>query len=190
MSALAASSTRAYRPLRGRGLLAQAILVAIVEGLLLAAYASVDAGFHWSTHLLVAVTAVALWHLGWLAVKATPARGQIVLIVPVHLLAMLPDVLFFLAVAPHEAWMDVFLGHISAHEIPGGDETWLVLAVVASGAYAAMLGAWVRSRRIESDAGRAPGIGVSRLLRPSRASRARRAREDRLRRSARPPAPP
>jgi len=152
MSALPASRARAYGPLRGRGLLAQAIVVVIVEGLLLAAYAGVDAAFHWSTHALVAVTAVALWHLGWLATRDAPARGQIALIIPVHLLAMAPDVLFFLAVAPHEPWMDIFLGHISAHEIPGGDEAWLVLALLASGAYAATLGVWLRARHGEADA--------------------------------------
>jgi len=93
---------------------------------------------------------VAVGHGGWLLFKGLPARGQIALIIPVHLLAMLPDVLFFLALAPHEPWMDVFLGHISAHELPGGDEGWLVLALLASGAYAALLGALLRPRDIEA----------------------------------------
>lgn len=152
--------TAGYRPLRPRGLALQAVLLLGVEAVLLASYLGQDAGFHWSTHFLVGLLVAAVWNLVWLLVAAAPARGQLAVIVAFHLFAMVPDLLFRAAVAPHEAWMDVFLGHISAHEIPGGDETWLILALVGSGVYAAVLAAWVRARRLEADAGMAPGVGI------------------------------
>lgn len=60
-----------------------------------------------------------------------------------HLVAMAPD-LAFRAGVPHYRWMDVFLGHISSHYVPGGDRTWLALACVAVLAYTAQLVVWSR----------------------------------------------
>jgi len=36
-----------------------------------------------------------------------------------HVIAVIPDVLFADGLA-HEQWMDLFLAHISSHDVPGG----------------------------------------------------------------------
>lgn len=62
-----------------------------------------------------------------------PAQLPLVWIVTGHLFAMFPDFLFEAGIA-HERWMDVFLGHISTHFVPGRNLTWLaVFAVVLAG---------------------------------------------------------
>ncbi len=86
-------------------------------------YGGHEAGFHWATHFLVGLTVAALFNLVWQLARDAPASGQI----------------------PHYRWMDVFLGHISAHEIPGGDTVWLAIGVASLTAYAAALSAWLRA---------------------------------------------
>jgi hypothetical protein len=51
---------------------------------------------------------------------------------------MFPDILFTAGVA-HERWMDVFLGHISTHFVPGRNLTWFVVFLAALGVYLAVL---------------------------------------------------
>ena len=166
--AAAQAWTLAYRPLRPRGLLAQLALMVVVEAALFASYKGHEAAFHWATHFLVGLGAAAVINLVWLALKGAPARGQLMWVVGLHLYAMAPDLLFTGADVPHDGWMDVFLGHISAHYVPGGVRTWLVVALVLTGAYAWVLSRWLRARRLEADAGLAPGIGLSgdALVRP------------------------
>jgi pimeloyl-ACP methyl ester carboxylesterase len=160
--------SRAFRPL-GRGTIAAqlAVLVA-VEALLFASYRGAEADFHWATHFLVGLTAAAVVLAGWLAVKGAPARGQLMCVLGLHLFAMFPDLLFRPGHQPHDDWMDVFLGHIAVHYMPGGALTWLVVALAASGAYAWMLSRWLAARRAEVDAGMPPGVGISggAVLRP------------------------
>lgn len=158
----------AYRPLRPRALGVQLVVLVVAEVVLFTSYQGHDAGFHWSTHFLVALIAWSLLNLGWLAVKAAPARGQLVTLLALHVYAVIPDLLFFARVDPHEDWMDVFLGHLSVHYIPGGDETWLALALGASAAYAGALAMWLRARHLEAEAGMAPGVGIggTSILRP------------------------
>ena len=38
------------------------------------------------------------------------------------------------------------LGHVSSHDVPGGDVTWLVVALAAAGAYAVQLARWLAAR--------------------------------------------
>lgn len=60
--------------------------------------------------------------------------------------------------------MNIFLGHIWVHYLPGGDRTWLllaVLAVLAVAGYCLLLSRWLQSRTDEARAGMAPGIGRS-----------------------------
>lgn len=111
--------------------------------------------------------AAALVNLTLLALKGAPARGQLLWVLGLHLYAMGPDLL---ANLPHAGWMDVFLGHDSAPAIPGGAATWLVVAIVMSGAYGWVLSRWLRARLIEAAAGMAPGVGLSgdALTRPQR----------------------
>ncbi len=145
MSVVPPTPVTAYRPLRPRPLAAQLVALILAEFALLATYRGHEAGFHWATHFLVALAVVALFNLAWLLARDAPAPGQILSILAAHLVAMFPDFLFSAGI-PHYPWMDVFLGHISAHEIPGGDTAWLAIGVVSLTAYAAALSAWLRSR--------------------------------------------
>ncbi len=161
---------RAYRPLTLRALLPQLVVLLSAEALLFATYRDHEAGFRWAPHFLVAMTMWALVNLLWLALKGAPAGGQVLTFFGWHLFAVLPDLLWS-AGRPHDDWMNVFLGHVALHHPPGGTYFWLFLAVVAGGAYAAVLSGWVRARRSELAAGMAPGIGLGgiHLVRPQRA---------------------
>ena len=151
---------RAYRPLRPASLLAQLAFVVAAEIVLYASYASHDARFHWATHFLVALLVTALWQSLHLLVAARPARGQLATVVVLHLWAMWPDLLFRVGV-PHYHWMDwLALGHVSSHYLPGGDTSWLVLALLGAGAYAVLLARWVSARSTEAAAGLSPALGV------------------------------
>jgi hypothetical protein len=79
-----------------------------------------------------------------------------------HSYAMTPDFLFSMGV-PHEPWMNVFLGHIWVHYLPGGNASWLVIAIVASGLYCSALASWLRARHIEARTGVLPRTGVGGL---------------------------
>lgn len=160
--------TLAYRPLRPRSLLVQLVVLVVAEVLLFASYGAHDARFHWATHFLVGLTYAALWCLARLLLTGAPGpRWLLMTVLGFHLLAMLPDLLFRGGI-PHYRWMDVFLGHVAAHYVPGGDLTWYLVAVVATGSYVVALTAWLRARGAEALAGMAPGIGVtgSGVLRP------------------------
>lgn len=162
-----------YRPLRPRTLAAQLGVLVAIEALLFASYRHHEAGFHWSTHFLVGLTAASAVLLGWLVVKGAPAPGQLLWVLGMHLVAMFPDLLFTPGHQPHDEWMDLFLGHISAHYIPGGDVTWLAAAIAASGAYCWTLSRWLAARRNEALNQLAPGIGIggSAIVRPQRSPR-------------------
>lgn len=144
-------------PLRPVRLAAQAAALVAAEIYLYATYTGHDASFHWSTHLLVGVLATVVWHAAYLRLRRRPAPGQVLSVLGFHLVAMAPD-LAFRAGVPHYLWMDVFLGHISSHYVPGGDRTWLVLACLGVLAYAWQLSTWQvgtrsSSRRIETSRG-------------------------------------
>lgn len=159
---------RAYRPLRPGTLVIQAVVLTGAEVALYASYAAHDARFHWATHFLVGLLATALWQSVHLLVAARPARGQLITVLLFHLWAMWPD-LAFRAGVPHFRWMDVVaLGHVSAHYMPGGDTTWLVLALVAVGGYALLVHRWIAARHAEAATGLPPalGIGGAGIIRP------------------------
>ena len=159
---------RAYRPLRPLTLLVQLVLLAVAEIGLYASYAAHDARFHWATHFLVALLLTALWQSVHLLVAARPARGQLLTILLFHLWAMWPDLAFYAGV-PHYRWMDwLALGHIQAHYLPGGDSSWLVLALLGVGGYVLLLTRWVDARGTEAATGMPPalGIGGRAVLRP------------------------
>lgn len=128
--------------LRPVTLAVQALVLVVAEVILYRTYTGHDAAFHWSTHFLVAVIATATWHAVYLRWRGRPAPAQLLTVVGFHLVAMTPDLLFRTGVA-HERWMDVFLGHVSSHYVPGGDRTWLALAVLAVLAYS-----WQLDRRL------------------------------------------
>jgi pimeloyl-ACP methyl ester carboxylesterase len=165
---------RAYRPLRPRSLAVQLGVLVAAEVLLFASYGAHDARFHWATHFLVGLAFASLWCLARLLLTGAPGpRFLLMTVLGFHLYAMLPDLLFRGGV-PHYRWMDVFLGHVAAHYVPGGDFTWFVVAALCAGLYAAALTAWLRARRAEALAGMAPGVGVTGagVLRPQADPRA------------------
>lgn len=106
----------------------------LVEGLLYVFYRGHDARFHWLMHFLVgASTASALMAL-YVVRARRPVHLPLVWIAAGHLLAMAPDFAFAFGIA-HQQWMDVFLGHVSSHFVPGRNVTWLGVFAVSLGAY-------------------------------------------------------
>ncbi len=110
----------------------------VVEIGLYASYRGHDARFHWFTHFFVGASAalVVMAALAW-------RRGQPVglpLVWPLvgHLVAMAPD-LAFVAGEAHRRWMDLFLGHISTHFVPGRNWTWYAVFLAGLGAYLVVL---------------------------------------------------
>ena len=180
MSAEPRAWARAYLPLRPASLAAQLVLLVAAELALYASYDVHDARFHWATHFLVGLAFASLVLLARLLLTGAPGpRLLLPLVLGFHLFAMLPDLLFRGGV-PHDRWMDVFLGHVAAHYLPGGDGTWLVIAVVCLGLYAAALTAWIRARAAEAAAGMPPGVGLTGMavLRPQHDPRARELAHD------------
>jgi pimeloyl-ACP methyl ester carboxylesterase len=152
---------KAYAPLRPRTLLWQLAVLVVAEIALYASYATHEARFHWATHFLVGLTAAALWRALFLLVAARPTRFQLLSILGFHLWAMWPDIVFRAPGIPHYGWMDwLALGHVSSHYMPGGDTTWLLLALAAAGGYAILLWRWLSARHTEARAGLAPALGV------------------------------
>ncbi len=123
MSASVHAPSPAYRPLHRRRLAMQLVGLVAAEVALFASYRGHEAGFHWATHFLVALTAAAVFNLVWLLVRRAPAPGQIVSVVAAHLFAMFPDFLFSAGI-PHYRWMDSFshtsLPTTSQAATPGG----------------------------------------------------------------------
>lgn len=150
MTAKSAAWKTRYRGLHPRSLTIQLIILVGAEVLLFHTYSVHDARFHWATHFLVAVVVAALVMIVLLSVRGAPGpRFPLLLVLGLHLFAMAPD-LVFRAGVPHAAWMDVFLGHISAHYLPGGDTTWLLIAVGAVSAYVVVLTRWLRRRTVDA----------------------------------------
>ncbi|WP_157965389.1 hypothetical protein [Euzebya rosea] len=114
---------------------AQIVVVLASEAALYATYTGHDAAFHWFTHLLVgALAALSLMTARTLRTRR-PASSPLLQILFWHVVAMLPDLLFIGGI-PHQPWMDVFLGHVSSHFVPGRNLTWLGLVAATSAAAA------------------------------------------------------
>jgi len=102
----------------GRGL--RGTLVAtLVELLLLTVYVSQDAAYHWLVHFLVGGTVALLGLTAATACRHRPATQPTLWVLLGHLVAIFPDLLFAAGIA-HQRWMDLFLGHVSSHNVPGG----------------------------------------------------------------------
>ncbi len=98
-------------------------------------YNDQQASFHWFTHFFVgAIVALigltvwkitthrsVVWPLGWVYLA--------------HLVAMFPDFLYNFGHIAHREWMDIFLGHVSSHYIPGRNWTWYVLFMITFAIY-------------------------------------------------------
>lgn len=106
----------------------------VVEVGLYASYRGHDARFHWSTHFFVGAAAalLAMSVVGTRSRRAVPL--PLVWILLGHIVAMAPDLAFTAGVA-HRRWMDLFLGHVSSHAVPGRNWTWYVVFLAAFGDY-------------------------------------------------------
>lgn len=118
------------------------VAAAATETALFRTYRDNDARFHWYVHFLAAGQ-VTLHALAWRRRRGLPVPPAPGTVVAVHLLAAVPDVLFMGGVA-HRRWMDVFVGHISSHRMPGRNTTWYALFLLALADY---LRAAARPRR-------------------------------------------
>ena len=110
------------------------VLAVGLEAFLYASYRGHDARFHWFTHFFVGAGA-ALLAMAAVALRARrPVPAPLLWPVLGHLIAAIPDVVFVAGVA-HHRWMDVFLGHLSTHYIPGRNWTWYGIFLGALAAY-------------------------------------------------------
>lgn len=106
----------------------------LVEVGLYASYRNHDGRFHWFTHFFVGAAAALVVMTVVAARTRRPVPLPLVWLVAGHLFAMFPDFLFTAGVA-HYRWMEVFLGHISTHFVPGRNVTWYVVFLASLGAY-------------------------------------------------------
>jgi len=115
------------------------LLAVAVEIGIYFSYRGHDARFHWFTHFFIdsATALVIMSVVAWR--RGRPVPYPLVWPVLGHLFAMFPDILFSLGIA-HYRWMDVFLGHVSTHFVPGRNLTWFVVFLAALGLYLAVLG--------------------------------------------------
>lgn len=109
-------------------------------------YRDHDASFHWFAHFYAGASAALVVMALVARRRARPARFPLLWIVAAHLYAMFPDLLF-LEGTPHQHWMDVFLGHITIHYIPGGNLTLLAIFMTSLALYLAVI-----SRPADGDA--------------------------------------
>ncbi len=122
------------------------VIAVLGEVGLYASYRGHDARFHWFTHFFVAAS-VAFVAMAVVATRTRrPAPLPLVWIFLAHVVAMFPDFLFTAGIA-HERWMDVFLGHISTHFVPGRNLTWFVVFLSALAAYLVVLARLPRAER-------------------------------------------
>jgi hypothetical protein len=112
------------------------VLAVVVEVALFLSYRGHDARFHWFTHFFVGASVALLLMAAVTLRTRRPVPLPLVWPLAGHLFAMFPDVLFN-AGAAHERWMDVFLGHVSTHYVPGRNLTWYVVFLACLAAYLA-----------------------------------------------------
>jgi hypothetical protein len=132
---------------RRRAALAWCLPAALAEVGLYALYKGHDARFHWFTHFFVGAGAALLVMAAVVARTRRPVPLPLLWPLLGHLLAMFPDVLFSAFGVAHRRWMDVFLGHVSTHFVPGRNGTWYAFFLAALGLYLLALDRRARSPR-------------------------------------------
>jgi len=113
-------------------------LAVVAEMALYASYRGHDARFHWFTHFFVGASVALLAMAAVAAVTRRAVSRPLVWPLLAHLMAMFPDFVF-IAGRAHQRWMDVFLGHLSSHFVPGRNLTWYLVFLVCLGLYLAVL---------------------------------------------------
>lgn len=110
------------------------LIALVAEVGLYHSYRGHDARFHWFTHFFVAAAVVLVAGAVYVWRTGRPMRLPLVWVLGAHMFAMFPDLLFQAGIA-HYRWMDLFLGHISSHFVPGRNLTWFAVAAVALALY-------------------------------------------------------
>ena len=93
-----------------------------------------DARFHWFTHFFVGASTALLVMVAVAARTRRPVAYPLVWPLVGHLFAMTPDLLFAAGIA-HRRWMDIFLGHVGSHFVPGRNLTWYAVFLASLAAY-------------------------------------------------------
>ncbi len=114
--------------------IASIVAASAVEVALYHSYRGHDARFHWFAHFFVGAFVVLLAGALWAWRRRRPIRFPLLWILGAHLFAMFPDFLFQAGIA-HYQWMDLFLGHISTHFVPGRNLTLFAAAASSLGLY-------------------------------------------------------
>ncbi|HUP68454.1 MAG TPA: hypothetical protein VM142_01440 [Acidimicrobiales bacterium] len=135
---MTALATRAEAVGHGLRVCLWCVISVLVEVGLYASYRNHDGRFHWFTHFFVGAAAALVVMAVVAARTHRPAPLPLVWLLAGHLVAMFPDFLFAAGVA-HYRWMEVFLGHISTHFVPGRNLTWYVVFLASLGVYLATL---------------------------------------------------
>ena len=111
------------------------LLFIAAEVILYLSYRQNDGAFHWFLHFFVgASTALIIMALVMLLAGCI-VQHPLLLIFVGHIIAMFPDVLWNFLVVTHRPWMNVFLGHIAAHFIPGRNWTWCAIFLASLAFY-------------------------------------------------------
>ncbi|MGH9013027.1 MAG: hypothetical protein ACRDZ1_03685 [Acidimicrobiia bacterium] len=110
------------------------VAAVVVEIGLYLSYRGHDARFHWFTHFFIGASA-ALLVMTVVALRVLrPVPLPLVWVLVGHVFAMFPDFLFRAGTA-HHRWMNVFLGHLASHFVPGRNLTWYVVFLACLGLY-------------------------------------------------------
>ncbi|MDF0668468.1 MAG: hypothetical protein P0119_20660 [Nitrospira sp.] len=105
------------------------------EVFLYISYRQNDGRFHWFLHLFVGASTVPIMMALIMWLSGRILRYPLRWIFVGHVVAMFPDILWNFLMGTHEPWMDMFLGHISAHFIPGRNWTWYAVFLASLACY-------------------------------------------------------
>lgn len=119
-------------------LCAWCLVAVVVEIGFYLSYRGHDARYHWFTHFFVGASVALLVMTAVTLRTRRPVPLPLLWILLAHALAMIPDFLF-VGGRVHERWMDLFLGHLSSHYVPGRSLTWYVVFLVCLAVYLAAL---------------------------------------------------
>jgi len=114
------------------------LAAAATEAALYESYRGHSASFHWFTHFFVGASAALVVMTAVAVRRRGPVPYPALWLLVGHLIAMAPDFLFAAGVV-HRRWMDLFLGHVSSHFVPGRNVTWYLVFLTALGLYLAAI---------------------------------------------------
>lgn len=109
-------------------------MAVLVEIGLYVSYRGHDARFHSFTHFFVGASTALLFMAAVTVRTRRPVPRPLVWPLFGHVFAMAPDLLFARGIA-HGRWMDVFLGHLSSHYVPGRNLSWYAVFVTSLAGY-------------------------------------------------------